>query len=178
MAAESQPSSSSLRPADASQQPRWLRKGPFATPPVVVGLLLITAVVFGVANWTAEASESSLGRHLQSHGAHSVGTVTATEPSNHNYISYSYRVHGVEYSSDTSSFVSADALEADQVHVGQRIPVTYDSEEPSLSCSCDVGELAGSRLSGTLPFLVAAPLLLGLMIVLLVRRNRQSKSSV
>jgi hypothetical protein len=145
---------------------------------MVVGFLLIAAVYFGVASWTVNASDSSLGRHLQSHGAHAVGIVTTTDPSNHNYISYNYRVHGAKFSGDTSSFVSADALEADQLRVGQRIPVTYDSEEPALSCSCDVGELAGSRFSGTLPFIVAAPLLLGLMIVLLVRQRRRSKSSV
>jgi hypothetical protein len=176
MAAEShQASWPSFRPMDGFQGPRRQGTKRSNLPLLIVGLLLFFAVFSGVIMWTGNASESALGHELQSHGAKAVGTVTATQPSNHEYFSYSYTVDGAEYSGDTNAFPSAQKLEADQLHVGQRIPVIYDSKLPFLSCSCDVGELAGSRFYGTL-LSIAIPLLIALVIVFFVWRQRQPKS--
>jgi hypothetical protein len=167
---------SSLRPINAFRAPRRQGTNRSNVPLLVVGLLLIFAVFSGVIMWTGNASESSLGHDLQSHGAQTVGTVAATQPSNHEYFSYTYVVDGVEYSGNTDSFLSATKLTADQLHVGQRIPVIYDSKTPALSCSCDVDQLAGSRFHDTL-LSIAIPLSIALVIVLVVRRQRRSQNS-
>jgi hypothetical protein len=164
-------------PIDSFQEPRRQDTNRTQAPLLILGFLLIFSVFSGVTMWTGNASESSLGRDLQSHGAQTAGTVTATQPSNHEFFSYRYMVDGAEYSGNSDPFPSAQKLMADQLHFGQRIPIIYDSKEPTLSCSCDVDQLAGSQFYGTLPFLIATPVLIVLMIALLVRGRRQPKSS-
>jgi hypothetical protein len=163
------------RPMGAFQEPKRPGTNRTNLPLLIVGLLLFFAAFSGVIMWTGNASESSLGRDLQSHGAQTVGTVTATQPSNHEYFSYTFMVKGVEYSGNANSFLSATKLMADQLHVGQRIPVIYDSKAPALSCSCDVDQLAGSQFHDTF-LAIAIPLLIAFVVVLFVRRQHRSKS--
>ena len=96
------------------------------------------------------SGESALGHDLQSHGVRTVGTVTAAEPSNHDSFSYSFTVDGSQYSGDTSSFRSGQTVNASQLHVGQHIPVIYDSRDPHQSCSCDVNLLTSTAWSSNL----------------------------
>ncbi len=131
-------------------------------------------VFLGITSLRAGSSESSLGRAPHSHGLPTVGIVTATEPSNHNYFSYRYSVNGTEYSDDDSSFVSAQTVDADQLHVGQQISVIYNSKDPQQPCSCDVNELASSAwVNELIPVLVLIPVILVMVIVLLMRHRRQ-----
>jgi Protein of unknown function (DUF3592) len=90
------------------------------------------------------SSESSLGHDLQNHGVRTVGTVTVADQSNHDHFEYSYTVKGSKHSGDSGSFTSAESEDASQYQVGQRIAVTYDAQEPTQSCSCDVDLLASS----------------------------------
>jgi hypothetical protein len=137
----------------------------------VLGLLGFLGLSYG-------SSESSLGHHLQSHGLRTVGTVTAAAPSNHDYFAYSYTVKGSQYSGNTTSFPSAQTLDAGQLHVGQHIPVVYDAQDPQQSCSCDVNELATSAFSNDLsPFLFAIPVIGAMVIALILRLRKKDQGA-
>jgi hypothetical protein len=136
---------------------------------VLAGVLVF--IVFLAVSYGS--GESALGHDLQSHGLHTVGTVTAAEPSSHDSFSYSYTVDGSQYSGDTASFQSGQTLDASQLHVGQQIPVIYDARDPQQSCSCDVHLLTSTAWSNNL-----APLFLlipgtGVVVVALLARQRK-----
>ena len=143
--------------------------------PVLPLVALIAMLAFlGFISLRHGSSESSLGNDLQSHGIRTVGTVTAAEPSNHDYFSYSYMVKGRQYSGDTNAFTSAQTVDASQLRVGQHIAVIFDAKDPQQSCSCDVNELASSAWFNDLfPLVIAIPVIAALVIALLVRRKRQ-----
>jgi hypothetical protein len=141
-------------------------------------VLVAMLAVLGFFSLRHGSSESSLGSDLQSHGIRTVGTVTAAEPSNHNYFSYSYMVKGLQYSGDTSSFTSAQTVDASELHVGQHIAVTYDAKDPQQSCSCDVNELASSAWANDLfPLFFAIPVVAALVIVLLVQNRKRQRTA-
>jgi hypothetical protein len=146
------------------------------------GILQVVALVailglLGFLGLSYGSSESSLGHDLQSHGVRTVGTVTAAAPSNHDYFSYSYMVKGSQYSGDTTSFPSAQTVDASQLHVGQHIAVVYDARDPQQSCSCDVKELASSAFSNDLfPFFFAIPVVVSMVIVLIIRLRRNQRA--
>ncbi len=74
----------------------------------------------------------------------------------------------------TVRFVSAQTVDADQLHVGQQISVIYNSKDPQQPCSCDVNELASSAwVNELIPVLVLIPVILVMVIVLLMRHRRQ-----
>jgi hypothetical protein len=138
-----------------------------AAPIAIVLLLAVSALSIG-------SSESSLGHDLQSHGVRTVGTVTAAEPSNHDYFSYSYTVNGSKYPGDSNSFIST--VDASQLHVGEHIAVVYDAENPRESCSCDVNELSSSaRSNDLLPLFIAIPVITVYLFALLIRNRRHQK---
>jgi hypothetical protein len=98
--------------------------------PILPIVVLVAMLAFlGFIALSHGSSESSLGHDLQSHGIRTVGTVTAAEPSNHDYFSYSYMVNGSQYSGDTNSFTSAQTVDASQLQVGQHIAVTCDAKD-------------------------------------------------
>jgi hypothetical protein len=73
-------------------------------------------------------------------GAHTEGVVTAKEPMNHAGIRYEYAVGGRSYSgSCTTGFGGIPPL--DKVELGQKIPVAYSSDDPSLSLPGDPHDL-------------------------------------
>lgn len=142
----------------------------------IVGLVAMLAFL-GFIALSHGSSESSLGHDLQSYGIRTVGTVTAAEPSNHDYFSYSYMVKGSQYSGDTNSFTSAQTVDASQLHVGQHIAVIYDAKDPQQSCSCDVNELASSAWSNDLfPLFIGIPVIAVLVIGLLIRHRKRQRA--
>lgn len=134
-------------------------------------------VLLGFFAVTHGSNESSLGQDLQRHGVRTVGTVTVADQSNHDHFEYSYTVKGQQYSGDSNSFTSAESADASQYQVGQRIPVIYDSEDPTQSCSCDADLLASSSWANDLfPFLIGIPVVTALVIMLLVRNRRRHQA--
>jgi hypothetical protein len=87
--------------------------------------------VLGYLALSHGASERSLGHELQTGGIPTVGTVTAAEPSNHHYFSYSYTVEGSQYSGDTNSFMSAQTVHASQLQVVSTSPLPMPPRTPS-----------------------------------------------
>jgi hypothetical protein len=82
--------------------------------------------------------------HVYSRIAHSgiqtQGVITAKEPMNHAGIRYEYSANGRSYSgSCTTGFGGIPPL--DKVNLGQKIPVTYFSGDPSLSLPGDPRDL-------------------------------------
>jgi len=114
------------------------------THPVVLGIAvwLLFGSVAAAVIWRLDSADRGLGSRLRGHGVTTLGTVTGTDPANHNTVFYSYVADGRTYRSG----YFGDGPEGDAHHltVGQRIHVVYDAEDPSSSCYCDVAMLAKS----------------------------------
>jgi hypothetical protein len=68
---------------------------------------------------------------LAEHGITSNGNVVAKEPENHNFIRYRYVVNGSHYSGLGSA--GGENPNFDQLHVGDAVKITYDSQRPEES---------------------------------------------
>jgi hypothetical protein len=150
-----------------------------SNPFLPIVALMVLLVFLGVISLMNGSSENSLGHDLQSHGVRTVGTVTVADQSNHDHFEYSYAVKGAQYSGDSGSFTSAESEDASQYQVGQHIAVTYDTEDPQQSCSCDVDLLASSAWSNDLfPLFFAVPVVVVMVVALLIRHRRHQGADV
>jgi hypothetical protein len=141
---------------------------------VALAAVLVPLGFLAVSNGS---DESTLGHDLQSRGVRTVGTVTAAEPSNHDYFSYSFTVEGSHYSGNTTAFLSGQTVDASQLHVGQHIPVIYDANKPQRSCSCDVNLLTSTSWSNNLAPLLFVILGAAVMITLHTRRRKRQRAA-
>jgi hypothetical protein len=141
----------------------------------ILQIVVLTAMLVFIGSLAVNhgSSESSLGRDLQRRGVHTVGIVTATELSNHDYFSYSFTIEGWHYSGDTTAFTSGQTVLASQLHVGQNIPVIYDAKDPRRSCSCDVNLMASTAWSNDLAPLILLVVGAAVMVVTLLLRLRR-----
>ena len=83
------------------------------------------------------------------------GTVTGKEPENHQFIRYSYRVGGQVYSGLRSAEYGNPTFE--QLNIGDRVNVFYDSDNPSASILGDPQGQATSITIGALFVAIAFP---------------------
>lgn len=93
-----------------------------------------------------------------------VGTITAHEPANHNRYGYSFSVHGRPYS-------GWESPRKEEPHIGQRVTVFYDPNNPATSALTDFKDLKVESL-GPLPLI-----LLGVGAVAYVIHKRRIRNS-
>lgn len=90
--------------------------------------------------WGLQGGERSLGSALTAHGATAVATVTAGDPAGQGTASYRFAVGGRTYG--TGYVGNGPGGPAGRLVPGDRIAVVYDTENPVLSCYCDVAGLS------------------------------------
>jgi hypothetical protein len=91
--------------------------------------LMVGALVIG----TALSRQNLRGyRRLAARGIPELGTATALEPLNHQFVDYSYQVGGrILSASGRAGFGNPDFC---CLHVGDRVSVSYLSDDPAHSC--------------------------------------------
>lgn len=102
--------------------------------------------------------------HLAHAGVQTAGQITAKEAHNHQSIRYRYHVGTTVYSGRSAAGYGGLPAFGD-INVGDEIPVTYWSEDPSVSIAGDPNEMFASwtgLLFGVMPLLIVIGLAVGL----------------
>jgi hypothetical protein len=132
-----------------SEYPRAPECAPLPDRRIAPRLVLLIVAVW-LASWAVfallivfldQGNQRSYG-DLKKNGAPVLAIVTATAPSNHDTVYYSFKVNGRRYS--TGDFSLPPNPDATHLVVGGHVYVTYDRRNPTISCACD-------------PFRAAAP---------------------
>ena len=92
---------------------------------------------------------------LARHGVATAGRVENKEPENHNSIRYSYSVNGNHYSGPGSA--GGENPSFDQLQIGDRVKVMYDSRDPAQSILGSAQSQARSINTGILFLTVLGP---------------------
>ena len=106
--------------------PTSIRASVFLPTWILCGAIL--ALIISVA----EKPNQGFYSQLEKHGVAVKGTVTRTEPSNHDMVFYAY-------TADAKTFESSSAAgppNPSTLRPGERIHVVYDARDPSVSCAC------------------------------------------
>lgn len=157
-----------------STAPRRLSAGGVLSFLVRWVMLSALATVFLVL---ATAPQRNLHTTLSSHGRATTGTVSQSEPDNHDTISYTFVVGGRGYG-ETDAALPPNP-DASHLHPGDHVHVVYDIRDPNLSCACDPRQLAqGDRFQVLLiaGLSIGAILAAGLMLRRARRRRRRAEA--
>ena len=112
--------------------------------PILLGLAtwIVLGSIAALLVWVVNGGDRSLGSRLRAHGVTTLGAVTGTDAANHNTVFYRYVVNGRTYQS--GYFGDGPEGGANQLAVGERVHIVYDSEAPAESCYCNVSLLSKS----------------------------------
>ena len=140
-------------------------------------LWIVLAALATPIIWGLRSGDRSLGTALRDHGVTALGTVTGTDPANHNTVFYRFTARGIVYSS--GYFGDGPEGVASQLTVGQRIHVVYDSEDPQQSCYCDARTLtkAADLWRSTLAALFVTSVVSVVATISLTMRRTKGRSS-
>ncbi|HTQ69578.1 MAG TPA: DUF3592 domain-containing protein [Solirubrobacteraceae bacterium] len=93
---------------------------------------ILCSAILALILSVAEQPNRGFYSRLQEHGVVVKGTVTRTEPSNHDMVFYSYTADGKRFESSSA----AGPPNPSTLRPDERIHVVYDARDPSVSCAC------------------------------------------
>jgi hypothetical protein len=123
-------------------------------------LLIVLPWVAGAAlaihTWTVDRAVAEREQTV-------LGTITAHEPTHHNRYGYKFSVHG-------KSYTGWESPRKEEPHLGQRVTVYYDPNDPARNALSDFNDLKVESL-GPLPLLLFG---VGAVAYLIHRRRRRN----
>jgi len=120
---------------------------------LIWGVLTVAFVLIGVV-----ALDWRRSNGLAKHGVAINASVDGKEPENHDFIRYSYNVNGSHYSGLGSA--GGENPGFDDLHVGDKVKIVYDSRRPAESILGSAQSRANSATRGVIFLGVFGPLFL------------------
>jgi Protein of unknown function (DUF3592) len=106
---------------------------------LLIVLPWVVGAVLAIHTWTVDRAVAEREQTV-------LGTITAHEPVHHNRYGYRFSVHGKSYS-------GWESPRKEEPHIGQRVTVYYDPNDPATNALTDFKDLKGESL-GPLPLLL------------------------